>query len=533
LAILLLRREDKMFGATFGIVAQGLEIFRKSADIRNRNILNANNPDYAQEDPLVKSFAPVGIRLEDILRTQNFYYTSVRNQKLSVVSSLDTTIKGGSQVEDLFQEFTQGLGGSEYINRFFTAYQNLMKEPTNEGARSELINSAQSLVSYLKDRKKDMDRIMAGTDYDMRQYINKINTLTRKIAQINQEILVGYAQTYARGKDYKNLLDERDSYLKELSELINIRVQEDEIGRVRVETDKGFALVEDRYNWELKYDSANKRILWKSKDGSEVDISSLISGGRVRGLLDFQSDLSGYMNQLETLAKRLISDIKLPLNSQATSNWYWFKNVSDPNAPLGFSGSITFSGFPGGPITLSYSGTDSLNDLINAINTDPTLSANFTASLITNPDGTYTMKITALNSSYTIEDSNGLVHRSEPLFVGNGISNMAINPGINIQNLDYEKADEFMDFSRGWWEGSKGVYNSLVDSIASRQKDLKTKYDIENALLSSINAKLQEMQGVSVDNEFMELMKLQRSYEALARALNTMDEMLQATLNMV
>ena len=239
------------------------------------------------------------------------------------------------------------------------------------------------------------------------------------------------------------------------------------------------------------------------------------------------------MNQLETLAKRLISDIKLPLNSQATSNWYWFKNVSDPNAPLGFSGSITFSGFPGGPITLSYSGTDSLNDLINAINTDPTLSANFTASLITNPDGTYTMKITALNSSYTIEDSTGLVHRSEPLFVGNGISNMAINPGINIQNLDYEKADEFMDFSRGWWEGSKGVYNSLVDSIASRQKDLKTKYDIENALLSSINAKLQEMQGVSVDNEFMELMKLQRSYEALARVVNTMDEMLQSTLNMV
>ncbi len=522
-----------MFGATFGIVAQGLEIFRKSADIRNRNILNANNPDYAQEEPIVKSFAPVGISLEDILRVQNFHYMSIRNQKLSIVSSLDTTIKGGSQVEDLFQEFTQGLGGSEYINRFFTAYQNLMKEPTNEGARSELINSAQSLISYLKDRRRDMDRIMAGTDYDMRQYINKINTLTKKIAQINQEILVGYAQTYARGKDYKNLLDERDKYLRELSELISVRVQEDEIGRVRVETDMGFVLVEDRYSWELKYDSANKRILWKSKDGSEVDISSIISGGRVRGLLDFQADLSSYINQLEALAKRLISDIKLPLNSQATSNWYWLKNVKNPSEGLGFSGSITFSGFPGGPISLSYSSTDSLNSIINAINTDPTLSVNFTASLITNPDGTYTMKITALNSSYTIEDSNGLVHRSEPLFVGNGISNMAINPGINIQNLDYEKADEFMDFSRGWWEGSKGVYNSLVDSIASRQKDLKTKYDIENALLSSINAKLQEMQGVSVDNEFMELMKLQRSYEALARALNTMDEMLQATLNMV
>ncbi|MFN7065725.1 MAG: flagellar basal body rod C-terminal domain-containing protein, partial [Aquificaceae bacterium] len=61
----------------------------------------------------------------------------------------------------------------------------------------------------------------------------------------------------------------------------------------------------------------------------------------------------------------------------------------------------------------------------------------------------------------------------------------------------------------------------------------RTKHDIENALLSSINAKLQEMQGVSVDNEFIELMKLQRGYEAIARTVRAMDEMLQATINMV
>ncbi|MCS7278135.1 MAG: hypothetical protein NZ531_04720 [Aquificaceae bacterium] len=72
-----------MFGATFGIVAQGLEILRKSADIRNRNIINANNPDYAQEDPLVKSFAPVGIKLDDILRSQNLYYMELRSSLLA------------------------------------------------------------------------------------------------------------------------------------------------------------------------------------------------------------------------------------------------------------------------------------------------------------------------------------------------------------------------------------------------------------------------------------------------------------------
>ncbi len=306
------------------------------------------------------------------------------------------------------------------------------------------------------------------------------------------------------------------------------------MGRVRVETSHGFVLVEDRYSWELKYDAGNRRVLWKSKDGSEVDISGLISGGKIRGLLDFQQDLLGYINQLEGLSRRLISEVKLPLNAQATQNWFWLKNISDPNADLGFSGSITFN-FPGGPVVLNYSSTDSLNDIINTINTDPTLSTYFSASLLQNPDSTYTMQITANDPSYTVQDSNNLIHRSEPLFTGTGIGDMALNSNINnhIQNLDYEKVDEFMDFSRGWWEIVKAIYNQLVDSVASRQRDLRTKHEIENALLNSLNARLQEMQGVSVDNEFIELMKLQRSYEALARTINAMDEMLQATLNMV
>ncbi|MCS7171590.1 MAG: flagellar hook-associated protein FlgK [Aquificaceae bacterium] len=523
-----------MFGATFGIVAQGLEIFKKSADIRNRNILNASNPDYAQEDPVVSSFAPVGVRLEEILRVQNFSYMLTRNQKLSLVSSLDTTIKNNSQIESLFQEFTQGLGGSEYINRLFGAYQNLMKEPTNEGAKSELLNSARGFLAYIKDRKTDMDRALANTDYTMRQYINKINTLSKKIAQINQEILTGYAQTYARGKDYKNLLDERDKYLRELSELIGINVQEDEIGRARIDTGKGFVLVEDRYSWELRYDSGNRRVLWKSKDGSEVDITDFIKGGNIRGLLDFQSYLQDYTNRLEGIAKKVISEIKLPLNAQATSNWHWFRHVEDPTDPLGFSGTITFN-FPGGPATLNYLATDSLNDIINTINTDPILSSNFSASLVTNPDGTYTMVITSLNPSYTVEDSNNLIYRSEAIFNGASIGDMAINSNIDfyLQNLDYEKVDEFMVFSRSWWENTKTLYNNLVDAIASRQNDLKTKHEIESALLNSLNSRLQEMQGVSVDNEFIELMKLQRSYEALAKTINAMDEMLQSTLNMI
>jgi flagellar hook-associated protein 1 FlgK len=52
-------------------------------------------------------------------------------------------------------------------------------------------------------------------------------------------------------------------------------------------------------------------------------------------------------------------------------------------------------------------------------------------------------------------------------------------------------------------------------------------------VLSSLNAKLQEMQGVSIDKEFMEVFQLQKSYQALAKVVSAMDELIQTTLNMV
>jgi flagellar hook-associated protein 1 FlgK len=516
-----------MFGGTLGIVSQGLEILRKSIDIRNRNILNANNPDYAQEDPVIKTFVPYGISLETIERVKSLHYVQQRNAQLSLVSSLDERIKNNTRVEDLFQEFTQGLGSLEYLNSFFTSYQDLMKDPTNEGARAKLVQSANSLVGYLKDRKRNLDTISQSIDYSMRQYVDKVNSITKKLAKLNQEILVTYAQTYARGQDYKNILDERDRLLRELSEHINIRVQEDDIGRVKVETSKGFVLVEDKFSWEIAYDGANKRVLWKSKDGSQVDISGEISGGRLKGGLDAIADLQDYQNRLDQLVKKLISEVKLPAKTGITE-YYWTLNYTNSTDPLGTSGTITLNG--SSSVIINYTSTDTLTDLANAINS---AGVGFSAVVVANPDGTYTLHITSSDPSYTITDSNGMV--GGRVFESTGISDIKVAGNISTQlsNLDYSKADEFNQFSRLWWDNSKNIYQGLTNAIAGNLNSYKKQYDIENAMLSSLNAKLQEMQGVSIDKEFMEAFQLQRSYQALAKVVSAMDELIQTTLNMV
>ncbi len=519
-----------MFGASLGILAQALEIYRKSIDISNRNILNANNPDYAEERPQIKSIYPGGIILEDVTRLQNFYYFKLRNSKLSSVNYLRERTSYNSRVEDIFQEFIEGLGGSEYINNFYNGYIELMKDPNNIGSQENFYNKAKSLAMFLQERKGDLEEFNGDIDYTMRSYVRRINELTKKLAQINKDITVQYAMTYTKGKDYKNLLDERDRYLRELSELINIEIKEDELGRVRVDTSMGFVLVEDQFSWTLRYEAG--KLFWQSRDGSEVVLNDIIKGGKVKGLLDFRTDLDNYKQKLDNVAQYLISRVLIPVENG--TNWYWLQYTNSPTDPVGISGNMVFD-YGGGQFTINYNASDSLTDIANAINSHPSNGGRFNASVVNNPDGTFSLLIQTTDPSYTITDSNNDIYRAEKVFTGTSANDIDVDPQLetNLNNLDFSKTDEFTDLARDWWQGTGDMYRDLINTIASTQNDLKKREEIESALLSSIDTKLKEYQGVSVDKEFLEMMQIKRVYEASAKMVRAIDELLQTTINMV
>ena len=521
-----------MFGASFGIISQALEIYRKALDVRNRNVINANNPDYVEEEPVIRSFAPAGINLEEVRRDQNIYYLNLRNSKLSLVSYLEERNSILGNVEGIFQELFEGTGVSDYTNRFFKAYLDLMKDPTNEGSKEELYNSARSLVDFLRSRARDLDRLGSSLDFSLRRVVNRINELVRKIYVINGEITVAYAQTYARGRDYKNLLDERDRYLRELSELINIDVQEDEIGRVKVITSKGFALVDFQDNyWSLRY--AGGRIFWVSKADGDTDITEVIESGKVKALLDARNDIARFKSKVDAVAKDLISKVKIPRENSGT--WFLIENVPDPNTPLstyGIDGDLEF--YVGGTLvgTVNNYGSLTLNDLVNAVNG---IGSGFSATLVSNPDGTYTIRIENSDPTAEVVDTGENIFESSPVFEGTGVGDLAVVSTLrdDLDDLDFSTVDEFSSFGNTWWEGVKGLVLDLIGDISTTQADVKDKLRIESALLESLERRLKEMQGVSIDKEFMEIMKIQRTYEAVARIVGTIDELIQTTLNMV
>ncbi|RUM32008.1 MAG: flagellar hook-associated protein FlgK [Aquifex sp.] len=470
-----------MFGSSLNIIAQALEVYKKAIDVRNRNIANAQEENYALEDPIIQSDLYSGITLQEVRRLQNFNFINLRNEKLSYVSYLEERRDILENVESVFQEFSQGAGLSDYVDKFFKAYQDLMKEPTNEGAKKQLISSAKSLVNTIKSRYADLNRIKQSIDYSLGRYVDKVNDLIKKIYSINKEITFQYSQT--QGKEYKTLLNQRDKYLKELASYINIQAQEDELGRVKVYTSKGFLLVDFTDNY-FTLDYKAGKVIYK-RDGS--DLTSIVESGKIKGLLEAVKDIDSSIDDLRNL-----------VDTFAKKNGENYVEVDANGNPI-----INFIA-----IEVKNGTTITLKEIFNVnLDAQGKIDINSLKLNITETD--------LDNLSYeTIQDSNV----------------------IDSNNPDYTILQVFDSFPKAGlyvWENAKKSVNDLVNRIAVTKNELDSEYDVEKSLYDSLERKILERQGVSVDQEFMEIINIQRTYEALAKILPRIDELMQTTLNMI
>jgi flagellar hook-associated protein 1 len=75
------------------------------------------------------------------------------------------------------------------------------------------------------------------------------------------------------------------------------------------------------------------------------------------------------------------------------------------------------------------------------------------------------------------------------------------------------------------------LYSAWVTRIGSMSQDSQSKQSTAQALTNSVDSSRQSTSGVSMDEEMTNMVKFQRAYQASARAMSTMDEMLDILIN--
>jgi len=78
----------------------------------------------------------------------------------------------------------------------------------------------------------------------------------------------------------------------------------------------------------------------------------------------------------------------------------------------------------------------------------------------------------------------------------------------------------------------EGFYFTLLGEVGARSKEAQTMAENNRLFASQIENRRQSVQGVSLNDEAAQLVLFQRAYQAAARTVSIIDDLMEVTINL-
>jgi flagellar hook-associated protein 1 FlgK len=124
------------------------------------------------------------------------------------------------------------------FNNFTSAVQALSTSPTSYAAQDQTISSAQALAQQLNSATASVQSLRGQADQGIANDVQQANNALQQIASINNQLSGSLDDSTTA-----TLEDQRDQYISQLSNLMNVRVVQGSNNQVTVTTSTGVQLV--------------------------------------------------------------------------------------------------------------------------------------------------------------------------------------------------------------------------------------------------------------------------------------------------
>lgn len=222
----------------------GLRATQASLSLVSSNVANAETPGYVKKTLNQVSgttgaygssvlIAGVNRQLDEFLQTQlrtetsGAAYADVRSDFLANLQSVYGNPDSTGTIEDSY-------------NKFLTALQGLSTSPDSQSARIGVVNAAQSMAQQLNATSQGIQTLRANAEAGINDSVNTANNALQQIARINIQLQANGGTADA---STAALLDQRDRYVTQLSQLMDIRTVTNSQNQVTVFTNSGVQLV--------------------------------------------------------------------------------------------------------------------------------------------------------------------------------------------------------------------------------------------------------------------------------------------------
>lgn len=472
-------------GLSIGI--SGLNANKRSLDTISHNIANADNPLYVRQQAIhaesrysrinINHSIGTGVDIQQIRQIRDgFLDTKIRKEasEFGYWASRDSVFE---QVQGIVRELSEdALQG--VMDKFWGSWEEVSKDPSSLTARGLLRERAIEFVDSVNHLYNQLESLQYNLDKNVQDMVQEVNELVKGVAELNTKIMAAEAMG-STANDYR---DTRNGYLDRLSQIIKVDHYTSNNGAINIVL-SGAHIVSDGTFRELEAnDSQNPFVDIYWKDNKEQLLPERdIKSGELLGLLYAR----GYYGQEKDITdvteyKYIIPTLKKQLNT-------YVEGVADAVNKLHKTG-----------ITLTENNGADFFVLQNPNN------SNWAGNI----------KINGV-----LDSLNEIAAASKPGEIGNGKIAEAIARLRNglIFNAGSTSPDDF--------------YRDIINDLGIAGRESINMMDAHELVMTQIDNRRSSLSGVSLDEEMTEMIKFQHAYNANARVINAIDEMVENIVN--
>lgn len=299
-----------MASGLYNVGITALAAAQASLRTASHNISNAQTEGYSRQrvdlgtqTPLFVggSFIGAGVKLDAISRSYDSFLTSQVRVYNASHSRADVMSSQTSQVDQLLSN--ANIGMMPVIQSFFGALQDVANDPSSMTPRQALLNQSGTLVDRFHALNQRFEEMRTQMNGQLSDNVAEINSYAIEIADLNKQIVL-----FGKGSPPNDVLDRRDLLLSKLSEKISVSTVDQSDGSVNVFIGNGQSLVIGFDAMQLSvqqnaFDINVNEIAITTGGGLSVQVSNMITGGSLGGLLEFRKTvLDPAQNDLGRLA---------------------------------------------------------------------------------------------------------------------------------------------------------------------------------------------------------------------------------------
>lgn len=531
----------------FSIGLSGLSTAQQALYTTSNNITNVYTPGYNREIVVMNESNGNGVRVTDVQRQFNQFVATRLNAASGTLASLQAYQNELGQIDNLLSDEAAGL--SPMMQKFFSTMSQMASSPSDPSAREGVMGAARTMVAQFRSLDEYAEDIGRSVDQQLESEVDLVNTYTNQIAELNREIVL------ARGFDGKtpnSLSNQRDQLVHELSQRIDIRVNESNSGAYSVSLTSGLPLISGDNTYQLTArpgatDPTQVMIGYTDPAGNFSELQDRnFQRGTLGGLMEFRRDsLDKLRNQLGQLAYSFAEAMNTQHTQGIDLNQQPGVDMFSIGSPQVYMNSNNTS-----PVTATAAITDSsalqstgYDVRMNADSTFTVKRADTGREVTATFDGaTNTLSFAGLEMTLSGTPVNNDSFRIEPVKGLASTFSFELNDGSEIAAAqstgsgDNRNALAILELQNQQAVGGNSTFNqayaSMVSTVGNKMSVVKANLAAQEGLTSQLEALQQSESGVNLDEEAANLVRFQQFYQANAKVIETGTALLDTILNL-